>query len=84
MVTLRAKGKMNALHSVLRLFLMGLNGQSILTTKCCKFYGCMENCNYVSLLSKIHIGFKDELEIITFTILIILPIGFPQVDSIKY
>lgn len=44
----------------------------------------MENCNYVSLLSKIHIGFKDVLEIITFTILIILPIGFPQVDSIKY
>lgn len=57
---------------------MGLNGQSILTTQGCMFNGCMENCNYIYLLSKLHIGFKDELKIITFTILIILTIGFPQ------
>lgn len=57
---------------------MGLNGQTLLTTKSCTVNGSMENCKDGSLLSKIHIGFKDELKMITFTILIILPIGFPQ------
>lgn len=60
------------------LFEMGLNGQTLLTTKSCTVNGPVENCKDGSLLPKIHIGFKDELKMITFTILIILPIGFPQ------